>query len=150
MLSVGLWSAHHRRIRGRGPMADWKELLTFIDRYDVPARVLPGALLVLPVVLPWWLLVGAAVPTWLVALVGLPLLYALSMAVAGLGRRYQARLWARQGGAPSTRLCRWSDTSIERCRKEQIHAAVATHFGIELHSARKEPHHPAEADRLIR
>jgi hypothetical protein len=130
-------------------MADWKELLTFIDRYDLLARVSPAVLLCLPVVLPSWLLFGTAVPLWLMAVISLPLLYGLSMVVAGLGRRYQTSLWSRVGGAPSTRLCRWSDGRIEKCRKEQIHSAVATHFGIELHSSRKEPHNRAEADRLI-
>src|SRR5437763_1584602 len=131
-------------------MADWKEFLTFIDRYDFLARLLPAALLSLPVVLPWWLLVGEAVPWWVLAVVGLPLLYGFSLAVAGLGRRFQDRLWARQGGPPSTRLCRWSDPAIEKSRKQQMHAAVAAHFGIELHSARKEPHNPAQADLLLR
>jgi hypothetical protein len=131
-------------------MADWKELLTFIDRYDFLARLLPATLLSLPVVPPWWLLVGDAVPWWALAIVGLPLLSGVSLIVAGLGRRFQAGLWARQGGPPSTRLCRWGDPVIEKCRKQQMHDAIATHFGIELHSARKEPHNLADADRLIR
>jgi hypothetical protein len=100
-------------------------------------------------VLPWWLLVGDAVPWWVATIVSLPLLYGLSLAMAGLGRRFQARLWARQGGPPSTRVCRWSDSTIEKSCKQQMHAAVAAQFGIELHSARKEPHNPAQADRLI-
>ena len=90
-------------------MPDWKELLTFIDRYDLLARVLPTVLLFLPVVLPWWSLLGATVPLWLVGAVSFPMLYGLSMVVATLGRRYQTRLWARQGGAPSTQA-----VSLER------------------------------------
>ena len=130
-------------------MADWKELLTFVDRYDVLARLLPAALLLVPIVIPWLLLVGDAVPAWVAVAGGVILLYALSLLVAGLGRCYQAALWARQGGAPSTRLCRWADNRMEKCDKEQLHATVQARLQIALHSARKEPHRPDEADRLI-
>jgi len=130
-------------------MADWKELLTFVDRYDVLARLLPACALLSPAVVPWVLLVGDTIPAWGAAAGGVVLLYALSLLVAGLGRRYQATLWTKQGGAPSTRLCRWADDRIERGEKVRLHEAVGTVFRIALHSARKEPHRPAEADKLI-
>lgn len=121
-----------------------------LDSYSLRARFLPAVLVLAPAVaaLAAWLpLESAAWKTLasLGALAGSAIL--LSHLARDLGQRKQQSLFARWGGAPSTRFLRHRDISLNAATRERYHSKLASSVpGIEMPSNRSERAKPEAAD----
>lgn len=126
--------------------------MLWLDDYERRARLAPGLLALLPVVLllaveGWRQLTVVSSLVSLLSLAGGPLL--LADVVRRLGRNAERQLWAAWGGPPTTRwlrLCERSDNVIRRNRWRQ---AVASVSGQPLLSLRGERSDPGKADQAI-
>jgi hypothetical protein len=121
-----------------------------LDAYEVRARFGVAVIVGLPVAVPVLALVP---PDWPIRLglgaVSLFVLYGFGFCVAGLGRVTQGRLWRKWGGPPSTRFCRWADSTWDKSLKERLHGAVKWAFGVEVFDRRRERENPTGADKAI-
>ena len=128
----------------------WHE---FIDGYDLKARVLPAAIILLPLVwTAYYLLPGILENPFLWAGSGLTwvaLTYLATMCFRTLGVFYSKRLWRDCGGLPSTRMMRMRDRFLGQEQKSRIQIAVWNRFGIRLFSLAEERANPELADRRI-
>jgi len=121
-----------------------------LDAYDRGARLAPAYLVFSPAVVfvvalslgtsDWWSKIGGA----LVAC-GAPAL-AVQWGRSG-GRRKQAALLQKWGGAPTTRLLRFADGGSSAA-VAQRHQAIERATGIQLPTAEQEAADPAGADEL--
>ena len=128
----------------------WQE---FIDGYDWKARLIPTAILLLPLFCTsYYFLPGvlgnplqfAASTVFAFALV-----YLASMFFRDRGVRYARTFWAQRGGLPSTRFGRMRDSYLSADQKSRIQLAVLNRFGIRLMSLEEECEYPILADRKI-
>lgn len=120
-----------------------------LDPYDVRARLFPGLLALLPVILHLALLHGTKSPM----VVGLSSVllacggpYLLSSFVRTWGQRAQERLFRRWGAQPSTILMRHRDPTLPAPTKRRYHELAAARLGIAMPSAAEEQKDPAGAD----
>lgn len=120
-----------------------------LDPYDVRARLFPGLLVLLPVILHLALLHGTKSPM----VVGLSSVllacggpYLLSSFVRTWGQRAQDRLFRRWGAQPSTILLRHSDLTLPAPTKQRYRDLAAARLGIAMPSAEEELKDPAGAD----
>jgi hypothetical protein len=127
-------------------------IATFLDPYELKARIAPGLILALPVladvvyatpVLTSWPLFAAS------SVCTLALLYGLSIVVRALGKAVEPRLWHEWGGPPSTRLMRYRDTTFGTDLKRSIQKALVKKFSTRLLTPEEESTKPEIADSLI-
>lgn len=119
------------------------------DPYERKARVTPGLLLCLPLLVPLVCVYGPKHPilTSVVALLsGCGAIYALASIARGLGKRLEERLVQQWGGMPTTLILRHRDTFLDSISKGRYHTAIATKLGIPMPSAAEEQANPARAD----
>lgn len=119
-----------------------------LDAYDRGARLAPAYLVFSPVVLfvvalslgtpDWWSRIGGALVGC-----GAPAL-AAQWGRSG-GRRKQAALWDKWGGAPTTRLLRFADGGSSAA-VTQRHEAIERATGIKMPTPEQEAADPAGAD----
>src|SRR5579862_450637 len=128
----------------------WQE---FIDGYDWKARLIPTAILLLPL---FWTMyyfypgvLGSPLQVAGSSLLSFALVYLASMFFRDLGVRYARRFWDERGGMPSTRFGRMRDSFLSHDQKNRIQLAVVNRFGIRLMSLEEECEYPALADRRI-
>lgn len=123
------------------------ELIT--DPYERKARVTPGLLVSLPVLVPLLCVYGPKHPI-LTALLGLlagcGAIYALGSVARVRGKRLEERLVRRWGGMPTTLALRHRDTFLDNVSKQHIHAFVQKNLGIKVPSADEERASPEQAD----
>lgn len=127
--------------------------MIMLDKYEIKARILPGILLCVPVLITIGA-IGIEKFDWLTSILGsttimLTMSYGLSMFMRAGGIKLQEKSWIKWGGPPSTRFLRWRDKTLSDQKKKIIHEKVKKDFGIELLSAEEENLDPSEADRLI-
>lgn len=124
-----------------------------VDKYFWVARVLPGLILAVPlVVVAFGVMPGLCdVLDTAFAKVGTSgaILFLLGSLTRCSGKAIEPRLWRRWDGPPTTRLLRWRDASRTDKWKEVIHAKVHRLTGIRLMTAEQEARQPTEADKLI-
>lgn len=119
------------------------------DEYDVKARLFPALLALVPVVA---VLVGAYNAELKLnhALVGvlafLGVFYFFANVCRELGKRHEARLYAKWGGKPSTQLLRHSNSKIDKVTKERYHRYLEKAVPTPFPSAQDEVANPAAAD----
>ena len=108
------------------PLSLWPKLF---DRYDLCARIAPGVMAVLPVVVALAVHVPISLPgsaghlaLYTAAAAGLA--WVLGAWARGRGRRAQERLVAKWGGMPTELLLRHGDPRIEAATKARYHAAL--------------------------
>lgn len=124
-----------------------------IDKYEMRARITPGLLLCLPVLITAGA-IGIDYFGWLTSLLGgasmtAVLSFGLSMLLRPGGVAIQKKYYEKWGGPPSTRFLRWSNSKISDQKKAIIHEKIKRDFNIQLLTADEERVKPEEADRVI-
>jgi hypothetical protein len=121
-----------------------------LDPYEVKARLFPGLLVLLPVILFFVLFYGATSPA--VASLGTVLAtcggpYLLSSFVRTWGQRAQDLLIKEWGAQPSTIMLRHRDTMLSQQTKLRYHALATSRLGVVMPTVEEEQSNPATADR---
>jgi len=119
------------------------------DPYERKARVTPGLLLALPVLVPLVAVYGpkhAVLTGVLGVLGGCGAIFALANIARGRGKSLEESLVKRWGGLPTTILLRHRDDFFDRHTKERYHEAIRTKLGIPIPSAAEEAAAPDVAD----
>jgi len=128
----------------------WQE---FIDGYDWKARLIPTAILLLPLFCTVYYFFPRVLnnPLQLAgsSLLSFALVYLASMIFRDRGVRYARQFWSERGGLPSTRFGRMRDSRLSPDQKKRIQLAVLRRFGIELMSLDEECEYPTLADRKL-
>lgn len=122
----------------------------FKDPYERKARLTPGLLVALPVLVPLICVYGPRHPV-LTAVVGLlggcGALYALASIARGRGKKLEEALVNVWGGMPTTIALRHRDTSaLDSVSRRRYHEAIASKLGITIPTADEEAADPAKAD----
>lgn len=119
------------------------------DPYERKARVTPGLLLALPLLVPLVAVYGPkhAVLTGVLAVLGgCGAIFALANIARGRGKALEEALVKRWGGLPTTILLRHRDDFFDRHTKERYHEAIRAKLGIPIPSAAEEAVAPDGAD----
>jgi hypothetical protein len=123
----------------------------FTDPYEKKARLFPGLLVALPLIVPTLLIVGSKT-TYLTAIVGLiascGALYWLASITRNRGKALEEKLIAKWGGLPTTLILRHRDSFLDNTSKARFHSEIKTKLGIELPSIFDESANPLAADDL--
>jgi hypothetical protein len=124
----------------------------FLDPYELKARIAPGLILILPLLVDvvyaapilssWPIFAASGVCT-------LALLYGLSLVVRALGAAIEPSLWDGWGGPPSTRFMRYRDSTFGAELKLSIQGAVAKRLSARLLTPDDEAKNPGRADQAI-
>jgi len=123
------------------------------DPYERKARVTPGLLLSLPLLVPLVCVYGPKHPvlTSVVALLGgCGALYALASIARGLGKKLEEKLTTKWGGMPTTLILRHRDRFLDSVSKRRYHGAIKTKLGIEVPTSEEEKADPTGADEVYR
>jgi hypothetical protein len=125
----------------------------FLDAYELKARVAPGLILALPMlvvaaygapILSSWSIFAAS------GVCSLALLYGLSLVVRARGRAIEQALWNTWGGPPSTRYMRHRDGTFGEAMKKSIQEALAAKFpAAQILPPDEEARNPERADKAI-
>ncbi len=125
-------------------------LQQFTDQYERKARLTPGLLVALPLLVP---LVGVYGPRhpFLTAvsalLFGCGAMYALASVARGRGKKLEEDLTKKWGGMPTTIALRHRETSvIDSTSKQRYHDTISAKLGIAMPTAQEEAADPARAD----
>lgn len=119
------------------------------DPYERKARVTPGLLVALPLLVPLLCVYGPRHPvlTSLVALLGgCGAIYGLASVARGRGKQLEEALVRDWGGLPTTIALRHSDSFLDSVSKQRYHTAIAAKLGIAIPTAEEEVADPAKAD----
>jgi hypothetical protein len=123
-----------------------------LDDYDLKARIAPGLIVSLPVVVDA-VYAAPVLSSWPVFAAGgicsLALVYGLGHLVRARGKAIEADLWRRWGGPPSTRFMRQRDSFFGSDFKRSTARALAEKFSSKLLTAAEESSDPARADKVI-
>lgn len=123
------------------------ELVT--DTYERKARVTPGLLVTLPVLIPLIGIYGMDNPflTAIITLIGgSGAIFALASIARGRGKKLEEILVNEWGGMPTTIALRHRDTFLDRVSKKEYHQLIKEKLGIELPTAEEEEAAPDQAD----
>lgn len=128
-------------------------LKTFSDPYDKRARVFPGLLVALPILVPILWIFGPENP-YLTALLALGascgVLYWLANIARNRGKAIEERLVTKWGGMPTTLLLRHRDSFLDSISTTRYHGQIKDKLGIALPDAASELADAAKADDLYR
>lgn len=119
------------------------------DPYERKARLTPGLLVLLPLLVPIVGLYGPKHPilTGILGLVcGSGALFALSNIVRGYGKRLEQKLIKNWGGLPTTICLRHRNTFFDSLTKNRYHSDINKKLGIQLPSKEQEEQSPLNAD----
>lgn len=119
------------------------------DPYERKARVIPGLLVALPLLVPLLCVYGAKHPilTGVIGLLsGCGAIYALASVARGRGKKLEERLVADWGGMPTTIALRHRDNFLDCVSKQRYHTAIAMKLGIAMPTAEEESANPERAD----
>ncbi|WP_432260847.1 hypothetical protein [Cupriavidus sp. TMH.W2] len=121
------------------------------DPYERKARVFPGLLTALPLLVPLLWIFGPRNPV-LTALLGLVAscgaIYALASIARGRGKRLEERLVSEWGGMPTTLILRHRDSFLDPYSTARYHSLITAKLGIVMPSRQDEQEDPASADQL--
>ena len=121
-----------------------------LDRYSITARVLPGAVVALPIAASIYVwtpfdlsLFKGAVATAVLTAVA----FALSQVIRDLGKQMEDRLLKYWGGWPSTAVLRHRDLTFDNVSKARFHNRLVELGAVEqMPSAADEAADPVAAD----
>lgn len=119
------------------------------DPYERRARLFPGLLVALPVIVPLVCTFGAknATLTGVIALLSTcGVSYALASIARGRGKALEERLVAKWGGLPTTLILRHRDPFFDSITKQRYHADIKSKLGIDVPTADQELAEPNKAD----
>lgn len=119
------------------------------DPYERKARVIPGLLVALPLLVPLLCVYGAEHPL-LTSVIGLlggcGAIYALASVARGRGKKLEEHLVKKWGGMPTTIALRHRDKFLDSVSKQRYHAAITAKLGIAMPTAQEESENPDKAD----
>lgn len=119
------------------------------DPYERKARVVPGLLVALPVLVPLLCVYRAKHPV-LTSVIGLlggcGAIYALASVARGRGKKLEETLVAKWGGMPTTIALRHRDRFLDGVSKQRYHTAITAKLGIAMPTAEEELAAPEQAD----
>ncbi|MDR8399524.1 hypothetical protein NE850_24755 [Paraburkholderia sp. USG1] len=119
------------------------------DPYQKQARIFPGLLTVLPLLVPLLWIFGPKSPV-LTALVGLVggcgAIYALASVARGRGKRLEEKLVKGWGGMPTTLILRHGDRFLDSVSKKRYHDVIRTKLGITVPTPEEEARDLVAAD----
>ena len=121
------------------------------DPYERKARVVPGLLVALPVLVPLLCVYGAKHPvlTGVIGLLGsCGAIYALASVARGRGKKLEEILVAKWGGMPTTIALRHRDKFLDSVSKQRYHSAITAKLGISMPTAEEESADPEKADEI--
>lgn len=121
------------------------------DPYDRQARLIPGLLIVLPVLVPIVSVYGAehVVLTAVLGLLGgCGAIFALANIARGNGKALEERLVKKWGGLPTTILLRHRDRFFDRHTKHNYHSRIQSILGLPVPTQTEELSDPDEADQV--
>ncbi|SDH71139.1 hypothetical protein [Propionivibrio dicarboxylicus] len=121
----------------------------FKDPYERKARVFPGLLVVLPLLVPLLWIFGPKNPvmtTLLGLVVSCGAVHALASIARGMGKRLEEKLVERWGGMPTTLILRHRDSFLDSLSKSRYHKDIRLKLGIILPTAEEELANPVAAD----
>lgn len=131
------------------------EMMKFIeqlkDPYERKARVTPGLLVALPLLVPLVAIYGQKhiVLTGVLAVLGgCGAIFALANIARGRGKALEERLVNSWGGLPTTILLRHRNNFFDRHTKERYHETIRTKLGIPVPNAAEEAAAPEDADQV--
>jgi len=119
------------------------------DPYDRQARLIPGLLVILPVLVPLIAVYGPKHPilTSILSLLSTcGAVYALASIARGRGKKLEELLIKEWGGMPTTIILRHQDTFLDSISKSRYHDAITAKLGIAMPTAQEEAENPAKAD----
>ena len=119
------------------------------DPYERKARVVPGLLVALPLLVPLICVYGAKHPvlTGVIGLLGgCDAIYALASVARGRGKKLEELLVKKWGGMPTTIALRHRDNFLDNVSKQRYHSAITTKLGIDIPTAEEESANPDKAD----
>ncbi|QET02993.1 hypothetical protein FOB72_13670 [Cupriavidus pauculus] len=121
------------------------------DPYQQKARVFPGLLTALPILVPLLWILGPKNPI-LTALLGLVTscgaIYGLASVARGLGKRLEGRLVAKWGGLPTTIILRHRDRHLDDYSKARYRSVIEAKLGVKLPTVDEENAEPDVADQM--
>lgn len=122
------------------------------DPYERKARLTPGLIVSLPLLVPLVTIYGPKHPV-LSALIGLlggcGALYLLASIARGRGKQLEEALVKEWGGMPTTIALRHRDTSVlDSVSKQRYHDLITSRLGIIMPTAIEEAADPVRADNL--
>lgn len=121
----------------------------FKDPYERKARLVPGLLVVLPLLVPLVCVYGQRNPV-LAAVVALlsscGAMYGLASIVRGRGKKLEAQLVGAWGGLPSTIALRHRDGLLDKVTKRRYHELIIAKLGIDMPTPQQEADDPVSAD----
>jgi hypothetical protein len=121
---------------------NWPAIFSkLLDPYDMKARIFPGLLLLVPVIVFMALVLGPKNPlivtlSSILATCGGP--YLLASFVRTWGQRAQDRLNNKWGGQPSTIMLRHRDSRMTNLTKLQYHQLIEQKLSIKMPTAAEE------------
>lgn len=130
-------------------MTGFEMIKSLFDPYDFRARVIPGLLVLLPVVVWLAYTLGethpflTAITSALIACGG-P--YALTSIVRTHGQRAQERLYGKWGGRPTTIFLRHGNDRLPASTKQRYHELIRSKLGISVPTPSEEISDLASAD----
>lgn len=119
------------------------------DPYERKARVIPGLLVALPLLVPLLSVYGAKHPvlTGVIGLLGgCGAIYALASVARGRGKMLEEALVKKWGGIPTTIALRHRDNFLDSVSKQRYHAAITAKLGIVMPTAEEESADHDKAD----
>lgn len=119
------------------------------DPYELKARIIPGLLVVLPILVPLVAVYGVKHPvlTGVFGVIGgCGAIYTLASISRGLGKRLEDKLIRMWGGMPTTILLRHRDSFLDSVSKSRYHDAIYSKLGIQLPTSEEEAADPLKAD----
>jgi hypothetical protein len=124
----------------------------WLDKYERYARIAPGLLALLPLVVTVTALGYRQVPVVsvvvsLLSLAGGPVL--LADTVRQFGQRAQDKLWTVWGGPPTTLALRLRETTTNSVQRDIWRSAAEKVSGVTLASRQSESRNPKKADEAI-
>lgn len=111
------------------------------DPYERKARVIPGLLVALPLLVPLVCVYGAKHPllTGMIGLlVGCGAIYVLASIARGRGKMLEETLIKKWGGMPTTIALRHRDKFLDNISKQRYHTAITAKLGIVMPTAEEE------------
>lgn len=121
------------------------------DPYERKARVIPGLLVALPLLVPLLCVYGAKHPV-LTSVIGLlagcGAIYALASVARGLGKKVEEELVKEWGGLPTTLALRHRDKSLDKVSKKAYHDLIESKLGITVPTKEEEAADPDGADEV--
>ncbi|MBJ9756372.1 hypothetical protein [Burkholderia cepacia] len=119
------------------------------DPYERKARVIPGLLVALPLLVPLLCVYGAKHPvlTGVIGLLGgCGAIYALASVARGRGKMLEETLVKKWGGMPTTIALRHHDKFLDSVSKQRYHTAITAKLGIAMPTAEEESADKDKAD----